>query len=596
MVLSFFGMRAASCRNDQMKRSSDQDSRITTGPSPSLWPEPARPIPIPTRRVQFNTSSKTPNRAGRDLEGTLFRQQGRPYPECAVSSGSSTPTLMDSGSTLPSSYSTSHTPPVISNERPLSNVFEPCYPKWYSYPPIHPTEFESSKPISESISKPISTPKGDPIDTTNTFLRRSRHFQDWVNEKNAERIQLRHSPDYEHLLYLLHKYEYIAEHAPEPPTRTTARQRLLKIKKAMAEERERLAPAELQHIRDIEKAWVSFVSLESYEREADRQRHASMIVQVDPTRPLSKIERLLGSDGSSLGTSSFIQPSSSTRQTTLSQTSGGGAMAESTDVNGYDLKGRLASAENIGSWPVRPREILIPEWFPIVDATGKIKKIKGITAEERFTSLLNYICHLSIGKSQYEYKEKHPEEEGIIENRSWDKNWHDPNPGWRYEHHRKRGGWWKCRRGPTATAAENRCRPCREDEPVSAPRAPPAQELDDIIGQIEAAMAIVTADDKGKIAMSIVETFGPGVLRQPASENRETRSFREDGWVSARYHETTQSGSRQPFINYNPLRGLDDSSEAMARSRPSKQQAAPTSEKQEIIRNEDDQKDKQVSK
>lgn len=401
MVLSFFGIRAASYKNDSMKHSTDHENQTPTGPPPSLWPEPSRPIPIPKRRVQFNTSSETTNRADRALEGALLKRQGRVYSECAVSSGTSTTTPMDSGSTLPSSYSTSHIPSLTPGETAISNVFEPRYPKWFSYPPIHPTEFESKIPTS--------TPKGDAIDTTDAFLRRSTAFQSWVDKKNAERIQLRYTPDYEGLVYKLHKYQYIADQGSDPAIRTQARQRLLEINKDIAEERKILAPAELQHIRDIEKAWVSLVSIENHEREASRRRGASMAVQVDPTRSLSKVERLLGLDGSGLGISSFTQPPASTLQPTISKTSGGGAEVESTGVNSCDPKRQLVSTGNASSWPAKSYEILIPDWFPVVLAQGNIE-LKGHTVEQRFIALLNGISQLEYDESRKKYKEKHPDE------------------------------------------------------------------------------------------------------------------------------------------------------------------------------------------
>lgn len=477
---------------------------------------------------------------------------------------------MDSGSTLPSSYSTSHTPSLIRGERTLSNVFEPRYPKWFSYPPINPTEFEKYTPTS--------TPKGDAIDTTDAFLRRSGAFQDWANKKNAERIQLRYTPDYERLLYVLQQYQYIADQGLDPATRTRARQHMLATRKEMAQERRRFAPAELQHIRDIEKAWVSLVSLESHEREASRQYHASTEVQVDPMRTLSRIERLLGSDGSSSGISSFTQPLCSALQPALSKTSSGGAEVESTHVNGCDPKERLASAGYVSSWPDKPYEILIPDWFFVAQAQGKLK-LKGLTVEERFTNLLNSICRLQFFKGEDEYKEKHPNEEGIVQDRTWDKEWHEPSPRWRYEHHRKRGGWWKCRKGPTATAAEIECRACSDDKkpkrppPSPDPPTPPAEALDKTMGHIEEAMAVVAAYDKDEVLKRIAEekskTSSPEALRRQAGENMEIWDFPQDNRISATEPETisSASSSRQPWINYNPLRGVDDSSEAMARSR-----------------------------
>lgn len=405
---------------------------------------------------------------------------------------------------------------------------------------------------------------------------------------------------------MLHKYEEIAEHGSDPAIRTKARQLILKTKKEIMEERRILAPAELQYIRDIEKGWVSLVSLESHEREASRQHHASMAVQVDPTRSLSKMERLLGSDGSSLGISSFTQPPSSSLQPTLSKTSCGGVEVVSTDVNGCYPRGQLASTANPSSWPDKSYEILIPDWFPVAEAQGNIET-KGDTAEIRFLSLLNYISRLEIMKRQDEDKGIYPNEEGIVEDRTWDKRWHEPNPGWRYEHHRLRGGWWKCRKGPMATAAENRCRPCEEEEKPNrnastppTPSKPPAIALDEVMGQIETAMAVVAAHDKENVLKRIAEekskTSGLEALRRQTGEKMGIWGFGQDDQIYATGPETNPSSSRQPGINYNPLRGVDDSSEVMARSRSFEQQTAPKKEEQETHHKEDGRKGKEVSK
>jgi hypothetical protein len=239
---------------------------------------------------------------------------------------------------------------------------------------------------------------------TGIFLEQSCAFQDWVEAQNANRIKLRHGANYEVLVDQLHKFQRLADQGPTPAVRTDARQHLLRIKDEMVEERKTFSAAELQHIRHIEKAWVSFVSIDKYEQEIARHRHMSALPRPVPKRTLSKIERLLGSDGSSLGSPTFTQPSTTRTQPTCDAMPWEDSASQSMDLRGYDSK-----ELNANMWPDKPYEILIPDWFPISDAQGNIE-CKGATLEARFKNLTNFIHDLESAKRQLEYQEKHPDE------------------------------------------------------------------------------------------------------------------------------------------------------------------------------------------
>ncbi|KAI1755202.1 hypothetical protein F4782DRAFT_439055 [Xylaria castorea] len=581
MDFSSLNIQDASSTTGQMKHSNNHGKSTSTGPSPSLWPEPARPIPAAPRRVQFYITSQMHGAGSNAVDGASGKQQGSVQTENATSSGDSTTPRMESGTTIPSSSSATTCPSLRPINAAVSNIFEPKYSSWYSYPPIHPTEFETRTPTNFI--------KDDLFDPTDIFLQQSSAFQDWVNKKNAERIQLRHSPVYEKLVNELHKYQCIADQGPTPPVRADARQTILKIKAAQLEERKKFSAAELQHIRDIEKAWVSFVSLDSHERAIPEQSHMSTTLRVQPERSLSKVERLLGSDGSSLGTASQNQPY-------------GGVGVNSMDLGGRDTKAtafnlseKLPPLARVNAWPDKPYEILIPDWFPVAEAHGIID-LDGATIEERFKSLLNYIYQLELEKSQQEYQEKHPDEEGIVKNYNWDKRWHPPNPGWRHEHQRKKGGLWKCRKGPTGTAAENKCKLCPDVE-ISKP-SPPAQVLGRLMNDVGKAMAIVARNDKNKIlACRSGGNHNPTsieVFRQ-LDEDVKMWALEEGNPVAITQPGSISLGAREPWINYNPLRGLDDSPETTTTAQAYAQQAADENKEQRMSCDEDAGKGEQVS-
>ncbi|KAI1155193.1 hypothetical protein F4825DRAFT_83417 [Nemania diffusa] len=556
MASLLLNSRASSCAGHHMKQSNIRDPPVSRGPSPSLWPEPARPIPAAARKVQSNAILEIPSDASRSLEGAVYTTQGSVDTECGVSSGTSTSAGVGSGSpAFPSSDSTAHIPssrPIDNNAVP--NVFEPRYPTWHSYPPIHPMAFDSSKSTG-----PIT---GGPLDLTVQFLKQSSRFQKWVNKENAARIQLRHSPVYEMLVGELHKYQYIAEHATMPRGRAYAKQQILRIKEEMIEQRKNISAAELQHIRNIEKAWISLVSIASYERAASRLRPKAFEAPAEPDRPLSKVELLLGSDGSSHGISRWTQSRPTTRQPALSKMSHEDAAVEFADQNATNLQQQPSGVPGnvVDSWPNRPHKILIPDWFPIAEAQGNIE-MSGVTVEDRFKSLLNYIHQLESAKSQCEYKEKHPNEEGIWQDCNWDKHWHEPNPEWPHEIHRKKGGLWKCRKGPTATAAENQCKLCSDVTTPSPP--PPAQLLDDVMKHIKEAMAAVAGNDKETVSKRIVDENSrkPAKLKTPpwqADDNVRRWDFQQSNPVITTGPETISFSTHQPYLNYNPLTGIED--------------------------------------
>ncbi|KAI1823129.1 hypothetical protein F4861DRAFT_550112 [Xylaria intraflava] len=557
-MLSFFGMQAASSTSDETKHSNNREESTPTinGPPSSLWPEPTRPTPTTTRGNKLNTTHTLDisNKACHALEDTDGKRGEIADTEYAVSSNNPTMTRTQFSSALRSSDFASDFPASRPIDITVPKVLEPHYPTWNSYPPIHPTQFDKSTPTSLPMDPPFN-----PIDT---FLQQSNAFKNWVEKKNAERIQLRHGPNYEKLVDELHRFQRIYQQGLTPQARTVARENILRIKAEMLAERKKFSGAELQHIRDIENAWISLVSMDNYEQAISRQRHLSTIPQVEAKNSLSKVERLLGSDGSSPENYDWTQAPITASQPTLNKIPYNELGLGIIDSSVNDPKERPETASEKppaavkgSQWPETSHRILIPDWFYVFEARESIE-LSGATTEARFKYLLNYIHQLELSKRQREYKDKHPDEEGVLKDRQRDKNWHQPNPGWRHEHQRRQGGWWKCRKGPTATDAENKCWLCSADkipEPIH-----PVQALEGMMKRIGAAMSIVAENDKN------------GVLGHISDESNKARQSH-----SPTAGPTTASFTgRQSLISYNPLRGWNDPPAPMASTLAHAQQVA----------------------
>ncbi|KAI0098202.1 hypothetical protein GGR51DRAFT_538551 [Nemania sp. FL0031] len=581
MASLFFRARAITePTDDQMKQSRTSDNSASTGPSPSLWPEPAHPVACAARQVQFKTgTSEIPKDACRPVEGASCTQQGTAQTECAVSHETCTTAgTASSTSTIPSSYSTdnnitssstnnnnnitssssANNNVMSSSSRPIDtevpDVFEPRYPRWQSFPPIHPTEFDLAR-SSNPMFLPL-TMKDDSLleDITYNYLRQSAAFQDWMNKINAQRIALRHGPAYEELVSRLHKFQFLANHGRSPAARANAKHYIPEIERSMAREREKISAAELQCIRHIERGWVSFVNIEKYEEVASRQRVMSERAREGSNRPLSKVECLLGSDGSTFDTVALTQACS-----TMSQPTHYGA----------------------------PYKVHVPDWFYVVDVQRSIQ-VFGHTIEDRFKYLLREIAELERLKEHYEYKKKHPNETVTQKDETWEKHWHDPNPGWPHAHHRRHGGWWKCRKGPRATVAENNCIFCVEPDIPEPPS--PARRFDDIMRRIENAMAIVARNDENLVLKRINHEN-----RKPIKVGDSSQWHADEYWKEWEFQrgnpgttavpQATPFSTLQPYINPNTLTSNRGPRGTRASSQAKTQQTAPKNEAQQTSHN-----------
>lgn len=400
--------------NDDHSDNSDNnsDKETTVGPPPSLWPEPpaqpTQPIPTAKRRVRFNFALETVGTASATLDASLYHQQESGSSGCVTSSGDSATTQAGSSSTFPSSAGSSSSIPRARPVGPkVTDTFQKHYPRWFSYPP-HPHD-----PRQFDTKKAGIFVDCDSFDPTDEFLERSSIFQEYVDQKNSARIRLRHNPQYESLVDALHKCQYLVNHGPTPAIRTCARMNIPQIKAEMAEERKKLSSSEMQHVKDIEEAWMNFVSIDEYEQAVARQRHAASLPRIEPKSSLSRVESLLGSDGSSLGVANWTQAcSAADSQTALNKMLNAENGVESTGFQGLDANrqpldsvGNPSINPSANQWPDKPYQILVPDWFPIAEGLGRLRT-NGPTTADRFTNLLNYIHQLEFLRGQRDYKEK----------------------------------------------------------------------------------------------------------------------------------------------------------------------------------------------
>ncbi|KAI8629032.1 hypothetical protein F5Y19DRAFT_87411 [Xylariaceae sp. FL1651] len=604
MHISFFGIRAPGVPNGRFQKSNKHERSTPSGPSPSLWPETVHLPPTAVRRASPNIASDTlvHSAATCATESAISNLEERVHAQSTTSSTETNKTRVRSDSTFLSSRSTTESivKPIDSS---ITNVFEPHYPKWHSYPPILPSQFDSG--ISSSLIK------GEPLNLTEAFLCQSNALQDWIEKKNQERIQLRQRPEYQCLVESLHKYKRLANQEPTPALRADAKQHILQIEREMLMERQTFAKDELQQIRDIENAWVAFANICNYEKQISKQRHLSSLPRVEPKCTLSRVERLLGSDGSSHCNprdSTWTRPPSTASQTSPFKMSyeeaAAEAMADSLDPSKAPNERPAKIPERlppmlapVQPMPDKPFEILIPDWFSVAEYQGNLE-MTGDTIEERWANLLNFIHDLEVGKRNIEYKKEHPDAEGVVPDQQWDKHWHEPNPGWRHEHQRRNGGLWKCRKDFTATAAEKKCRLCSDIPPRE--EIHPGEVLDLVMKYIREAMAVVAEDDKEEVEVQAAKRdykpFNPEQFLMDIEENvKRLQALQVDNPNTVR--ETILSGGSRSWINHNPLRGHDGSTEAAARARDHTQLATIKEHEQEQERVDDGEatKGKQAS-
>ncbi|KAI1497686.1 hypothetical protein F5X99DRAFT_356717 [Biscogniauxia marginata] len=369
--------------------------------------------------------------------------------------------------------SRSHYPDVSSQKLPLKN--------WRAYP-------QREAPEIETYDLATATCYGIPPDPFPQYLKQSHALQQWMCQKIKEIIHSRNGMG-------LHAHERSAVGGITPASlEDDSLDKLVAKLKIIVRGGESISEYESNLIREILDRYTAFVDIKSYESWHSTERYLSGFAHHRPKQALSKVERLLGSDGSMPCKPDVLDMPTHSKSCFLDA------------PTRYSVD--EAAATGLGNSVVPPKkrmvdkpvEVLIPDWFPVLEAQKKIKLV-GKTPAARLQDLLNYIWALEVKVKQLKYQEEHPSEEGVAKNHKWDQVWHNPNPNWRHETQRKSGGWWKCRSDPDAPKVEQKCEACRGSEKPREDfkQRPPQQMLDEHMNMIMEAMREVANADKAEV-------------------------------------------------------------------------------------------------
>ncbi len=135
-----------------------------------------------------------------------------------------------------------------------------------------------------------------------------------------------------------------------------------------------------------------------------------------------------------------------------------------------------------------------PKWFGLFDIENHIP-LRAARPADRFEELINLLGRLETRIYR-----------GSTVNRAAKRFWHNPNPGWPSELWKKKGGWFRCRSGDEATAAERSCPICpaqpewEEDSDFNGITGTTYQDKYDwLIRKIDKARAEALEADKARI-------------------------------------------------------------------------------------------------
>ncbi|KAI0150425.1 hypothetical protein GGR57DRAFT_195351 [Xylariaceae sp. FL1272] len=435
------GRRFFSALGDQTDSlDTDKRSQVLSVPPPSVWPEPGRqsitvaqkpvpetttttlPVPIPTTKSKAQDVRRHVKHVRFELAEPQVTTQTKP-------------SLLESALPLSTPVNGSQSSRAVDPVFPP--IFEERYPRWHVFPPPYPTTFDSRRPNSSTAEGSLRIP-------LNSYLRQSATFQDWVNEQNESRIAIRHNSVYQNLLEVQHKFEYLATESHWPENRAEAKHWLFRLDQILAKEREKFSKDELRRIKDIEKGFLAFVNVHNDEETGRDQKKQTPLVQSVPQPTLSRVEMLLGKDGS--------QPCDEWTPYWTHET-----LPEDGEVAPWDgletppspVKQMSTTKRRRGSFNTE-----IPEWFLVGEEEGIIVA-DGRTFDDRWFNFCRQIVEMEEIMKIHEddkKRDKVQSEPGP--------QWHKPHPGWPTPQRQVAGGLWRCRKGYMATPAENSCKLC----------------------------------------------------------------------------------------------------------------------------------------
>ncbi|KAH9887828.1 hypothetical protein F4778DRAFT_421905 [Xylariomycetidae sp. FL2044] len=352
---------------------------------------------------------------------------------------------------------------------------------WARYPPILAPELQfplvPPPPIDESVLANL----------TDRHISQSCALRQWVGQRGIDRTQLLCSANYQETLGEIRTYDLIGDSLEtDRKSREIARLHASKLRQSMNTE---LCNKDAAISREIEDVYSSMTDTREYEKRASTSRYLTSLLKAKPQPGLCKTKRLLGCDGTRTPTP------------TIPETKQSYFVGEPLNLVRMSFEEAVEAELEPGTVhkaPAdKPRIIHIPDWFESFEALSGIQ-LGGPTSTARFKNLLNYIYELDHNVAIQKYWRENPEAEGRPDPQ-WNKRWHEPQPDWPFAHWRRRGGFWRCRTGESASPAELNCRGCHQlavAESHGPKKVDPAQELDRVMKLIRQASQAVAATDQ----------------------------------------------------------------------------------------------------
>ncbi|KAI0478783.1 hypothetical protein GGR56DRAFT_341167 [Xylariaceae sp. FL0804] len=458
-----------------------------SGPPPSLWPEPSSP----ERSGPESTTFTIPNRTTADASRAVDMGEGAPSPlstdEAAADAGLRCSTV--DGPSEQDRHLLFPSPIAFTPDSPDSPVNITYFPDWYAYP-------SASAPGFNVLGTSTWAPCDKLEDLTTSHLRQSAALQEWMTGKEVAKSQLRQSEKYRGLLQARLFWQESAAQAYTAAHREEAELHLQMTEVRISEEEKNIARAESSIAVEIGNAYAAFVAGRNLEGPSSPPRHPSNrpTSAPRPERILSRVERLLGADGT------VSPPKPKLTSPTWSNLYGSPhGIVKMSYEDGVEQGIEGLKAPHQSKQTEKDIERLVPEWFDIFERRG-VMQLDGVTRRDRFKTLCNYIYKQENDIRALRYQEEHPEEDVLVLPKLRYKNWHDPHPAWGTELHRQRGGWWNCRDLPDPNYVERACRLCE----LPTPRPTSAQErLDRVWELVAKASAEVAQRDKNVVLAGV---------------------------------------------------------------------------------------------
>ncbi|KAI1481440.1 hypothetical protein F4774DRAFT_32088 [Daldinia eschscholtzii] len=384
----------------------------------------------------------------------------------------------------PNNYSSTRSSVKVNchDARPLSrhhaNASSLRVTDWRTFPPEAVLRFDLTNSTILPEEKFLDIER-----VTNEYIAQSTAFREWVDQKTQE-------------LYSLSSMEQRHEEIEGGVSTTDAFENAEKRKAT---------------IHEIQETYAAFVDIETIGADVSVRRQASEALQRQRRLPLSETKRLLGSDGLSSCYSGLLKekhlyltgfppkvvrlPFEKAVDAGLEDIHAPGGYAFSSlppdTLQTQPPPPRVSASEPhfLFEPTVSQRRTLhIPEWFEHFEMP-----LKGRNREARWNDLTNRIYTL-------ETKIRHRNDDEESGKALWDKKWHEPDKRWSFAYRRQHGGWWKCRSGPDAPAAEAKCRLCHgkttDNLGQTSTRRSAVEKLAELQNAIDKAMTVVGEKDK----------------------------------------------------------------------------------------------------